>query len=94
MLLKVALPGKAGGAPGNAFSLVYGSKTDKVYQNLYKVEPVLSEGIRWGAALRQSSHIACIHHLLPCYRSLMSKSEHCGPDAGVIAMGTSTPALD
>ena len=71
MLLKEGLPGKAGGAPGNAFSLVYGSKTDKVYQNLYKVEPVLSEWIRWEAALSQSSQIACIHHLLPWCGSLM-----------------------
>jgi len=44
--LQAGVAGKAGGAPGNAFALVYGSKTIKVYENLYKVEPVLSEWIR------------------------------------------------
>lgn len=39
-------PGKAGGPPGNAFDLVYALKTDKVYQNLYQIDPVLSEWIR------------------------------------------------
>jgi len=48
VLPKAGVAGKAGGAPGNAFALVYGSKTIKVYENLYKVEPVLSEWIRWG----------------------------------------------
>ena len=40
------MPGKAGGQPGNAFDLVYATKTDKVYQNLYQMDPVVSEWIR------------------------------------------------
>lgn len=48
-LLQEALPGKAGGQPGNAFELVYADKRDRVWGNLYKLDPVLSEWIRQAA---------------------------------------------
>ena len=38
--------GKTGGQPGNAFELVYAGVRDRVWQNLYTIEPVLSEWIR------------------------------------------------
>ena len=45
-LLEEEVPGKAGGAPGNAFSLVYDGVADKVYKRLYTLDGVLGEWIR------------------------------------------------
>jgi hypothetical protein len=45
-ILREAAPGKAGGQPGNAFSLVYGKVTDRVWETLYNVDGVLAEWIR------------------------------------------------
>lgn len=46
LVMQESSPGKAGGSPGNAFQLVYAAKTDKVWENLYATDPVLSEWIR------------------------------------------------
>ena len=45
-VLQEASPGKAGGQPGTAFSLVYGKVTDRVWDTLYSVDGVLAEWIR------------------------------------------------
>ena len=45
-LLPEEVPGKCGGAPGNAFELVYAKMTDAVRRAVRKVDPVLAEWIR------------------------------------------------
>ncbi|CAK0786429.1 hypothetical protein CVIRNUC_009642 [Coccomyxa viridis] len=45
-LLEGDSPGKVGGAPGNAFELVYTSVTDTVRERMHAVDPVLAEYIR------------------------------------------------
>ena len=46
-LLPEDVPGKSGGAPGNAFELVYISVTDAVRRAVRKVDPVLADWIRY-----------------------------------------------
>jgi hypothetical protein len=51
-LLPEQAPGKAGGPPGNTFDLVYGPAIrDKIWANLYRVDPVIAEWIRCGKTL-------------------------------------------
>ncbi|CAL5224426.1 g7109 [Coccomyxa viridis] len=45
-VLQEASPGKSGGQPGTAFSLVYGKVTDRVWETLYSVDGVLADWIR------------------------------------------------
>ena len=40
-------PAKAGGAPGNAFELVYDGVTDLVRKKMHAADPALGEWIRW-----------------------------------------------
>ena len=49
-LLPEDVPGKSGGAPGNAFELVYISVTDAVHRAVRKVDPVLADWIRYPAS--------------------------------------------
>ena len=49
-LLEGDSPGKVGGAPGNAFELVYTSVTDTVRERMHAVDPVLAEYIRHAAS--------------------------------------------
>ena len=46
-LLSEEVPGKSGGAPGNAFELVYAKVTDAVRRAVHKVDPVLADWIRY-----------------------------------------------
>lgn len=48
-VLQEASPGKAGGQPGTAFSLVYGKVTDRVWDTLYSMDGVLAEWIRYAS---------------------------------------------
>lgn len=45
-ILGEGVPGKAGGPPGNAFSLVYDGVVSKVWNRLYTVDGILAEWIR------------------------------------------------
>ena len=45
-LLEGDYPGKIGGAPGDAFELVYTSVTNTVRERMHAVDPVLAEYIR------------------------------------------------
>jgi hypothetical protein len=49
-LLPEDTPAKCGGAPGNAFELVYASMTDAVRQKISSADPALGEWIRQAAA--------------------------------------------
>ena len=46
-VLQETSPGKSGGQPGSAFSLVYGKVTDRVWETLYSVDGVLADWIRY-----------------------------------------------
>ena len=56
-LLDGGAPGKVGGPPGDAFELVYLGVRDRVWANLYKVDPVLSEYIRY---VHSSGDVWCL----------------------------------
>ena len=45
-LLEQNTPGKIGGAPGNAFELVYASTTEPVRRRMHSTDPTLCEWIR------------------------------------------------
>jgi len=65
-ILQEASPGKAGGQPGSAFSLVYGKVTDRVWDTVYNVDGVLGEWIRYspGRANRHGPRDCEAQHLL------------------------------
>jgi hypothetical protein len=65
-LLPEETPGKVGGAPGDAFELVYGSVTDKVRRNMHAADPVLGELIRYSTLSPRLIMLICNRCSIHC----------------------------
>ena len=88
-LLERDTPGKVGGAPGDAFELVYGVVTDAVREKVHAVDPVLAEYIRCAPCCWRSTCVGGTHWV----RTLCSQSTSGAPGVACCPWWLAPPSV-
>ena len=93
-VLTEQLPGKADGAPGNAFGLVYERMAGRVWSKLYAADGVVAEWIRWANGGYVAQLSSCCPVFLSSTPSDVQDLMHIVPHdlSGGMRTATYTPA--